>query len=382
MQKVFAKHWPVAATFFGTIAIVIVTLLPYDGNITAMFHLDDTLAEPHPVPENFVVLDVPGYDGAQYYQIARNIPQLVNPARWHEISEMNPLSYAYQRILLPVIVYVLSLGQEAAFPYVFLILNIISLALACAVVLKETGGKWLYALAFVFCPSAMVALHFTLAEPLALLLFALFLTRYIRLQRIGWIEVLMLSMLVLSREVNILFAGLVLMYSLYRMRWKDAALAMIPIAIFLGWHATLFGIFGDIPFLTSAGARQFPGSAALKVTLGMRGYDKYTLSAAALFIGFVLPAFVWSGWKILKGDRSFPVLGMFAFLCLMLTLADYIWGSITSVGRVITPVYPLSLLAFAAVDTKFTRALAAAILLIGLAAGIGLALIPHPFTLA
>ncbi len=382
MASLFRNYWALVAVAIGIAAIVAINISYYEWNITSMFHLDHTIADVHPLQPGFVILEMPGYDGAQYYQVARNLPMLFAPSRWSELTTHIPLSYAYQRILLPVVAYGVSFGKEAALPYAFLIINIFSLVLATWIIFKHSGGKWLPTLAFAFCPSAMVGLHFVLAEPLALLILALFLTRYTKLQKLGWIDILLLALLVLSREVNILFAGIVLVYSLYKQQWKDAALALIPIAVFLALHGLLYQIFGDIPFLTSAGARQFPFSAPLKVLLGMRGYDMYTLSSVALFLGFTLPAFVWSIYRIIKGDRSFPTFGLFLFLCLMLTLADYIWGSITSVGRVITPMYPLAIVAFMNADSRIAQLITLAILLIGLGAGLGLAFIVHPFTLS
>lgn len=382
MTMTFQKHWPTFATALGTIALVALTLLPYNGNPSALFHTDERMNEYHPLPSGFVVLEVPAYDGSQYYQIARQMTAVLNPTRWNELRGTSPLSYAYQRILTPFAAWVLALGQEPLLPWSFLVLNIFSLVAACAVVLKKQNATPLHALAIAFCPSAMVGLHFALAEPLGLLLIALFLTRYTQRNKLARMDVLLLSLLVLSREVNILFVGTVLLYTLYKRQWKDSALVLIPIAVFFAFHATLFAMFGDIPFLTSAGARQLPLSAPIKLLLGTRGYDVYTLSAIALFVGFVLPTFVWTALRLIKGDRSFPMIATFLFLCLMLTLPDYIWGSITSVGRVITPMYPLAVFAFIQHRTRFSSLLTLGILLIGLGAGLGLALIPHPFFLA
>lgn len=379
MPTVLQKYWPPLLALIGVCIIVCVHIAPYGHNITSIFHTDERMHGYHPLPEGFVVLEVPAYDGSQYYQVARNLPQVFDITQWSTLRETPPLSYAYQRILLPVVAWVFALGQEPLLPWTFLFINIASLVLACAVTLKSPKATPLHALAIAFCPSAMVGLHFMLAEPLALLIIALFLVRFSKVQTIDWLNVLLLSLLVLSREVNIIFVGIVLLYCLYKQNWKSSALTLIPIGIFFAWHGTLFAIFGDVPFLTSAGARQLPFSAPLKVLFGLRGYNMYTLSSVALFLGFVLPAFLWSGWKIIKGNRTFPVIALFLFLCLMLTLADYIWGSITSVGRVITPVYPLAVFAFMRNDTLFTRLMTLAILFIGAGAGLALALIKHPF---
>jgi RsiW-degrading membrane proteinase PrsW (M82 family) len=65
----------------------------------------------------------------------------------------------------------------------------------------------------------------------------------------------------------------------------------------------------------------------------------------------------------------------------MLVMPDYIWGSITSIGRVITPIYPLFIFLLMERDTKWSRTLAVIILLIGIGAAIGLATSIHPYHL-
>ncbi len=66
----------------------------------------------------------------------------------------------------------------------------------------------------------------------------------------------------------------------------------------------------------------------------------------------------------------------------MCAMPDHIVGSITSIGRVITPVYPLLLFLCASRDSRMARILACAILIIGLGAAAGLASVIHPYTLA
>lgn len=382
MAMYLKKHWPLPTMIAGLLLLIGLTLAPYNWNPSALIHTDEVMHAVHPLPSGFVVLEVPAYDGSQYYQIARDMRMIFDPVQWPELASRPPLSYAYQRFLLPFVVFALSLGDETALPWVFLIVNIASLILATVVMNRWKGGNLLATFALVFCPSAMVGLHFSIAEPLALLLLAGFLTRYVTYGRLGWFDIVLLSLLVLSREVNILFVGTVLLYTLYKRHWKDTAMTLIPIGVFAALHGLIYAIFGDFPFLISAGSNNVPGWSALKVVLGVRGYDMYTLSAAALFVGFVLPGFLWSGWSIIKGNRSFAVIGFFLFLCVMLTMPDNIWGSITSIGRVITPVYPLAAIAFAQHKTRLTSLLTLGILLLGLGAGLGLSLIPHPFFIA
>ncbi len=375
------RYWPIAILALVLATIILMNIRPYDRNITAIFHMDHVIHGQHPMPKNFVILDVPSYDGAQYYQISRNIPTVFQPSRWHELRNTSPVSYAYQRFLLPLCAFIISLGQETSLPWAFVLINVAALLLTATLVLQDR--KPLYAFALALSPTAMVAMHFTLAEPLTLLLITLSLLRIEKTKNIDALTLLFLSLVVLAREVNILFILFLLGYSLLKTRWLDALKLLIPVLSFLILHGVIYLIFGDIPFLISAAARQLPGLAAYDILVGNRGYDRYTLSAVALLLGFVLPALFWTGREMLRTKTlDLLTLGAFAFLCLMLIMPDYIWGSMTSIGRVITPVYPLTVLALSRRDMLSSRLLALSILLLGIGTALGLALQIHPFTLA
>lgn len=383
MTNRLLRLWPTAILALALAGSVTMNIRPYGWNITAIFHMDHVIHDKHPMPKNFVVLGVPSYDGAQYYQIARNIPIVFQPSRWDELRNTSPVSYAYQRFLLPLSAYIVSLGHEAALPWAFVIINILALLVTAVTVLKWNRGHALYALALTLSPTAMVAMHFTLAEPLTLLLITTSLLRIEKRKKADDITLLLLSLAVLAREVNILFVLFLIGFFLLKKQWKDAIKLLIPVASFLTLHGLIYAIFGDIPFLISAGARQFPGQAAFDVLIGKRGYNQYTLSSVALMIGFVLPMLLWASTQMFK-KRTLHLLpfGAFCFLCLMLIMPDYIWGSVTSIGRVITPVYPLSLLALSKENTRLSRVLALMILGLGIGTCVGLAMQIHPFTLA
>ena len=381
-MKTYVKQaWPVLALLGALIIVLLLNIRPYDYNVTAIFHMDARTAEGNVMPKNFVILNAPSYDGAQYYQVARNVPTIASPTAWDTLKK-NPGSYAYQRFLLPLTAYLLSFGSIALLPWAFLIINVTALLLAAFLIVERKPHLGLYALALTLSPAAMVAMHFTLAEPLTIVLITAFLLRYTKHARIEWIDLLLLSGLVLAREVNILFIAFVIGFSVLKMRWKDVLLLLIPVLVFVGWHSVIYGMFGDVPFLISAEAKQFPGSAAMKVVLGLRGYDRYTLSAAALFLGFVVPGVVYVVCDIAKRKRiEILSLGALAFFGVMLLMPDYIWGSVTSIGRVITPVYPLFLLLLAERNTTTSKILAAVILLLGIATALGLAFSAHPYGL-
>lgn len=385
MGRAIFRYWPV-----GTVAAVIggvlaLTLAPYGGNSTALFHMDAFRAARFRPPPGFVVLQIPGYDGMEYYGLARDLPAFFSAEGRARLGVTPTRAYAAQRILLPALSALLAFGRTRALPIVFLAINVAALLATCAVVLRWKRHAALYAIALALSPAALIGLHFSLAEPLTLLLVTTFLVRFCRSgdARITASSALLLSAATLSREVNILLVAFFVAWCGMRRQWRSLLWLALPIAVFLAWHGTLRAIFDTVPFLWSAGKRAFPGSAATAVLFGLRGYDALRLSSIALILGFVLPATVLSVAHVRRTGLRDPLpLLVGAFLAVMWTMPDHIWGSITSIGRVITPVYPATLLLCAQRDAWVDRLLAAAILAIGIAASVALALIPHAFQLA
>lgn len=364
------------------ISIVGATLYPYGGNPSALFHMDAERAVSYQVPAQFVVLGVPGYDGMQYYDIAKNFALVFQPVRWPELNISDAMSYSYQRALLPALAFAFSFNQEVALPWVFLIINFLCLLLTGWLLFRRTQNP-LFGFALALCPAAMVGLHFSLAEPVTLLLCTLLFLLLEKTERMGPVEILLLAALVLAREVNVLLAGFLMVFFLWKKEWKNALGALVGIAVFVVWHTVIYGIFAAIPFLWSTDKHGFPGWAVLEIFLGWKGWNALTLSSVALCLGFVLPATVMSVQETIKTRlKDLVPLGALAFLLLMWAMPDHIWGSVTSIGRVITPVYPFVILMCLKRNDLFARMLTGAILVLGLVTAAGLISSVHPFILS
>ena len=374
--------WTLSVIACALISLLAATLVPYGGNLTAMFHMDQILRAPI-MPEGFVILDVPAYDGAQYYRIAARAGSLFLPSEWDGIAASLPASYGYQRILLPLLAAALSLGQEGALPYAFLAINLGAILLATGLFLRRWPNAWLLAAALGLGPAATVSMHFFLAEPLTLLLITAFLLRFTSRSTLSWPDAALLSLLVLSREVNTVFVAVLGAYLLGTGRWKEI-LWLVPSALcFFALHGWIYAVFGEMPFFMSADKSAPPFTAMFELLAGIEGYNRLTLTSIPLSLLVVLPGIAWTAWLVATGrDRSFPAVGSLVFLLVMASMPDYIWGSITSIGRVITPVYPLLLFLAIRQASILSRFLPAALVVIGLGAGISLALVVHPFTLA
>ena len=355
-------------------------LAPYSYNPSALFHMDERVAKESPLPSPFVVLTVPAYDGAMYFRVAEYIPSLFIPETWSTLRSYAPQAYSYQRFLLPLFATVLSLGHDAFLPWTFLLINVLSLFLTGFFVFRSTN-KFLPALAFALSPSATLGLHFSTAEPLNLLLLALLLFRFDRRSSLDWIDAFLLSLCVLTREVNIILSGALLLWLLINRRYRDTSLVVPSIIVFILWQAFLFVVFGNVPFFVNGSHATVPFIAPLQIRFGHTGFTKYSLSSIALFLFFVVPSTVFVLAELLRDRQRIRLLPflLLAYLGVMWAMPLHIWGSITSIGRAITPVYPLAIVVFA-YRKGIARFIPHAILLIGYGAGLGIAMIHHPFT--
>ncbi len=383
--------WQIASIFFIALSfIALCTLLPYEKNPSALFHMDANTAQHEmSLPKGFVILDVPAYDGAGYYQNARNMPRILRGAwddtSWNVITRFPPSSYAYQRIFLPFLAWIIALGTTSALPWTFLLINMMSITLAGVLLYEKKGRSFLASSALVLSPASMVGLHFSLAEPLFLFLTTLFLLRFQKTEKVTIVDGLLLASIGLTREIGILFLLLVLGYEILRKHWKSALIAGGSFLIVLVWHSIIYHMFHEIPFFMSTEKSGIIGSAMLELILGKAGgYNALTLSSIPLALCIVVPALFFIGtilWRE-KLSTSFNTLATLGFLLVMLAMPDHIWGSITSIGRVITPIYPLLLITTIDHPSKLGKWLQVNILLLGILAIFGLMFSVHPYHLA
>ena len=166
-----------------------------------------------------------GYDGQFYYQIARD--------PLHAAPFLDKPAYRYQRIVYPLLVAVLSLGQAGLIPYMLLLVNFVSIVLGtelfARLLIKKNLSPW-YSLAFGLYFGQATAFLFDLTEPLTYLLVCLGLL--LLFQKRPTFAAIIWGLAVLSRETAILFPlGYIAMY-LYQRRWQEASrfllLSIIP----------------------------------------------------------------------------------------------------------------------------------------------------------
>lgn len=183
-----------------------------------------------------------GYDGQFYYQMARN------PLQAYQYMDNAP--FREQHLFYPVVVGVLSLGQEALIPYMLLLVNVLSVILSVELLsrllVKFDFSPW-FSLALGLYFGQAAGTLFDTAEPFTYFLVCLGVWIIIEKKRYGP-AALMLGLATLAREIAILFPIGYLCVSVVQKKWRACVqlvlLGMLPLFLWLLILRLIFGQTG------------------------------------------------------------------------------------------------------------------------------------------
>lgn len=360
--------------------LVLFGLRQYDWNPSALLHMDVVFGESHGVAPGVVLYQDGGYDGMLYYEVARDLPALL---AGESVSLDSP--YRFQRILLPLLTFGLSLGRIEWFPFMTLVINFVAILGTFLIVLEMTKKVSVHAFAVVFNPAMLVGVLYSLTEPLSTFFMMLFFVRWDRRGRsVDWMCVAALLFSLLARETTVFLIGLLGLWHLWRKEWRSVAMLGLTVALFAGWQYALVLRLGSLPFRTGGHIIVWPFEGPLAVVsmamtdVGMRLI--YRLSSLPL-LAFVLA--VCAALAVdrrrkhsTRGAQGFVLAG----LCgVMLCMDPHMWGALTSIGRVVTPFYPVYVLYAASRDTTVYKVLSAFLIVFSFVAAVGIAYVRHPY---
>ena len=193
-----------------------------------------------------------GYDGQFFYYIARD------PAESPHCLDVP--AYRLQRILLPMLGRVLTLGYEPLSPWAVVAINVAALTAGTALLedllVREKVSRW-FALTYGLFLGVFMAVRLSTAETLAygLVIAGLWFSARERLL----LTAVMLALAMLAKETTGLFAAGYLFYLALHARWHDALrMAVIVGAPFAVWQLVIYLWLGHwAPGSGGAGATPF-----------------------------------------------------------------------------------------------------------------------------
>ena len=370
-------------TLLALLFIVFLGVRQYGGNVSALLRMDVRFGAEHHAPQGIVLYKDAGYDGMLYYQVARDIPALFSGQK---TSLDSP--YRFQRILLPLFVYVTTFGNDRAFPYAFLLLNLTAAIGALALTLSMTKKLSVHAFTIVANPAVLIGILFSLTEPLSLFFVVLFFFLWERNSRklhAASLGALMLSLL--ARETTVFLIGLLFLWSLWRRQWREILLLIVPVLLFALWQYFLILRLGSVPFHAGGTIVNIPLKGLLTMLhwllqdTGIRRIYRLSSLGLLLFLAPLCASLV-REWMRKKTGADVLCFLLSGLSIIMLMMHAHIWGVITSIGRVIAPIYPVFTLYAAARDTWVERSLSTILIAVSVIAALGIVSIQHPFSIS
>lgn len=267
-----------------------------------------------------------GYDGQFVIYIARTLqPQQVE-------SKLDVPAYRYQRILLPALARVFSLGEERLIPWVVILINLLSHLAAVFILgrlLEDHGVNPWYAALYGLWVGSLLAIRLDLPEPLAygLVIFAVAADKKGR-PAAAWI---LYGLAVFTKEVTLIFVAARGLVAVRQKRWLYlvglVGLTVVPFGVFQLWLKSVYGSYG----IGSGGAMATSFEWLPLMGLLRVGFHSWKLLAIYLILFgpfLIYPAVVgirrlYQAWKASDVNFGSLAYGLHGLLFLFLPFSTY-----------------------------------------------------------
>jgi hypothetical protein len=325
----------------------------YGGrDFTRFVVLGEKMCRPDKLPFRMQVLPDYGYDGHYFLRVA------LDPwtsGQYDNGIKFDNGAYRHQRILYPLLAWLLALGKAAWVPFTMVLVNflaLVGLGFAAARLAEETGNPpWLGILPPVF-GGFMMAAGRDLAEPLAGLLVVVALLAMLRR---NWpLYALAITGAILSREDALIAAAVAgvtaVALDLRARRWPAGKWfwLALPGLVFVAWQWVLWRHWGKVPVLDAPPNRGAFGLGFLEAIFVQPIREGFAEGSVRLL------SLGWNVWLGILAARTFflppparreeshtrYVLywlrgAWVAEIVLCLTLTNWVWGDDWAMMRVL-----------------------------------------------
>jgi hypothetical protein len=372
--------FPIAVIIAIYLILIAVYLHPYEYNISSLVKLDAQEPNYHAelIPSGAVVFQGNGYDGQYNFYIIKDL--------WFKGSFND--AFRYQRILYPILVYLLAFGNDTLLFISFILVNIISIILGMVYLKKLIGptnkSSWLilYGINLGFILGTL----YDLGTPVAIsaIVIALY---YLSKNRI-WLATLCLAISLLTMENAVLIIVPLILYFLWKKEVRKSIQVSIAFIPWLIWQIILWNRFGIIPILSSSGVLTVPFYGIVQQFISITQVNYNSLleflrqTNTVWMILFVLTCMIISGYHFKRNKDLYSYLILFQTIfgiCLSQTM---IWShTITSPARVLSGIFPLVILQYSQNQTdKYSKILVYFVWFLALLGIIRIFLLPqHPY---
>jgi hypothetical protein len=244
--------------------------------------------------------DEEGYDGQFAYYIARD------PKGSPDCLDVP--AYRAQRILLPALGRLFSLGNEALIPWVFVAINLIALVGSTALLedlLAALNVSPWFALSYGLYIGVFMTVRLSTSEALAygLVVAAIWFEQRDRL----WYAAILLALAGLAKETTGLFTAGYLLHFALNLRWRDAVVMALVVGVpFVVWQIVLYDWLGEFG-IGSGGAKATAFEIIPYYGVWKIWYDGNLAAFLLLGVLLVIPAAVlpslWALWHTISDLR-------------------------------------------------------------------------------
>ena len=346
----------ITAILYGL--FIVLRLGFHNFNPTFFICAGDAFCAPSMLPENFLVLkNSTGYDGQFYYRLALD-PFTAKQSDFGVMLD-NP-AYRQQRIIYPLLVWILSFNNIDRVPAYLILVNYIALcciALIGSAYVKSINIPPLWGILFSFYPGFLLSLSRDLTEIMAAC-FVLASLLCLRKDK-PVLATVLLTAAVFTRETTLLVAiSSALIYCLNIIRQRDCQklpwyFFTIPVLCLCIWEVFLFFKWGKVPFAGGAQTIGLPFMGIVHFFSALippaRGVEIIYL----LEFLFVSATLCLAGISLYSSAASIYIKttwGFYLFLIILLTQA--IWCEDWAFFRAFTECYMFSVLIAISASTR------------------------------
>jgi hypothetical protein len=380
-------HCAIAVAAVSIIAyalLILYSIAPYGFNVSSLIRFGTAHAffDPAALEPGLVVFNDPelggvGYDGQFYYYVIKDFFM-------GEEGISNP--FRSQRILYPLLSYVLAFGRADLLPYSMPAVNLLAIAISAMLLwrLFDRGDTRAETLAlYMLNIGFLIAFFFNVATPLCIGLAVA--GAYFYFREMPWPAALMLSLAMLAQENAAIVIAPLCLWLVWQKEWRAAfviATSMVPWAV---WQAILWNKYGMLPMSMSGGHFTIPfvGMISQVASFRLPGGFIGNLREPSVypFMAFVLALLVVGIGEMKKKPSELNLLLIIHGLAGVCFNQEQIWSStITSPARALATVFPFIVLCYARERSKGLRFLIAACALLALMGIVRILLLPvHPF---
>lgn len=317
------------ALIYGVYLILLLSKFQYNPN--ALISLGEKFVDFEKFSNRIIVYKDYGYDGQFYYRLALN--PFTSKQKEFGIS-LDTSSYRQQRILYPLLTWLVSFGNKELVPFVLLGINLIALSLIGlfgGYFAKSLNVHPFWGLIFAIYPGFL----FTLSRNLTEILQTLFLlVTLIMIKKHRFLTAaLMLTLAVLTRE-TVLVVAISLVLTLKNRYF------LIPILVYLVWQLILYLNWAVAPIFLANTSLGYPFAGIVPyfqqaLDLVMKG-SKLRLIQLCFFLIFTLSVFY-----VFRTSKSelFMKISFCVYLLMAISYTSFIWVMDIAYFRALTEFY-------------------------------------------